>query len=103
MKTLIVLFNLKPGCDKQRYEQWATSVDIPTVERLDSCAAFEVFRTFGTLGGGEAPYAYVEVIRINDFEAFQEALANEECQRVAAQFQEFADAPVFMLSEALES
>ena len=103
MKTLVVLFNLKSGCSREEYEHWASSVDIPTVERLESCSGFEVFRTAGTLDGGEAPYAYVEIIRINDFAAFEAAIAADEMQKVAAQFQAFADRPVFMLSESLLS
>ncbi|MHA7816988.1 MAG: EthD family reductase [Pseudohaliea sp.] len=103
MKTLIVLFNLKTGCSREEYEHWARSVDIPTVERLESCDGFEVFRTVGTLAGGEAPCAYVEIIRINDFAAFEAAIAGDEMQKVAAEFQAFADSPVFMLSESLVS
>ena len=102
MKTLVVLFNLKSACTPEDYERWAASVDIPTVERLDSCSSFEVLRTVGTLGAGKAPYDYVELIKINDFEAFQGDLSRDDLQQVAAQFQAFADNPVFMLAEGLQ-
>lgn len=100
MATLIVLFNLKDSGARERYEQWAATTDVPTVKGLRSVDDFQVFRTQGVLGGdGPAPFQYVEIIEVNDMERLGEEIQSETMQRVAGEFQEFADNPVFMLSE----
>lgn len=103
MTTLIVLFNLRADADADAYERWAAEVDMPTVRRLASCERFDVLRTSGTLAGDPAPYDYVELIEIQDFEGFKSEAAGDTVQQVAAQFREFADDPVFMISERLPS
>jgi hypothetical protein len=65
--------------------------------------SFEVYRCAGLLGGGDAPYDYVEVIEIDDLDGFRGEVAGDAVQRVAAQFREFADGPVFMVTEQLPS
>jgi len=99
--TIIVLFNLKAGVDRAVYERWARETDLPIVNRLRSVDGFEVLRTAGLLSGGEAPYQYVEIIRVNDMQAFGADVASETVQRVAAEYREFADAPLFIKTEAL--
>ncbi len=99
--TIIVLFNLKPGVSVADYEAWARSTDLPIVRGLKSIAGFDVLRTTGLLGGGAAPYAYVEIVRIADMGTFQTDVATETMQRVAGEFQTFADRPQFILTEAL--
>lgn len=98
---IIVLFNLKPGADLAAYEEWARSRDIPGVRALPSVTAFEVYRTTGLLGGGTAPYQYVEVIDIEDLQRFGADASTETMAKVAAEFQTFADDPKFILTEAL--
>jgi len=102
VSTLVVLFNLKQGADRAAYEQWALSTDLPVVRALPSVAGrFEVLRTAGLLGGGPAPYQYVEIIRFESLGQFGEDIAGEAVQRVAAEFRAFADQPLFMLADAL--
>jgi uncharacterized protein (TIGR02118 family) len=102
MTTVVVLFNLLPGTDSAAYETWARSVDLPTVRRLPGCVGFKVLRTHGLLGGQpEAPYQYVELIDVDDMDAFREAVRMPEMQAVAARFRTFADRPVFILTEGL--
>lgn len=101
MTTLIVLFNLKPDADVASYERWAAEVDMATVRRLESCQAFDVYRCTETLRGGEAPYDYVEIIELDNLDGFRAEAAGEAVQQVAAQFREFADNPVFMVTERL--
>ena len=56
MTTIVVLFNLKEGVNRDEYEQWARTVDIPNVRRLNGCSGFEVLRSQGLLGGSpDAP------------------------------------------------
>ncbi len=102
MTTIVVLFNLKPGTDVAAYEQWARDRDLPTVNGLDSVDRFEVLRSAGLLMSDAAPpYAYVELIRVNDMEKFGADVAGEAVQKAAAEFGEFADNPLFILTEAL--
>lgn len=98
---IVVLFNLKPGVDPAAYEEWARTTDIPGVRALGSCTDFQVYRTTGLLGGGSAPYQYVETIDITGMDAFMADVVSEAVQKVAAEFQKFADEPQFILTEAL--
>lgn len=99
MTTLIVLFNLKSSADVAAYEKWAVETDIATVRSLSNCSGFDLFRCDGTLGGDSAPYDYVEIISISDLAGFREETQSEAMRSVAGQFREFADSPVFMVTE----
>ncbi|GAA5525472.1 hypothetical protein Maes01_02042 [Microbulbifer aestuariivivens] len=98
--TIVVLFNLKPGVSPSDYEQWAKTTDLPTVRKLGSVDDFSVLRTTGLLGtDASAPYQYVELLVVNDMEKLGADVSSETMQRVAAEFQQFADNPQFMLTE----
>lgn len=99
---IIVLFNLKPGVDPSTYEQWARTTDIPGVRALRSVSDFQVYRAAGLLGTeATPPYAYIEVIDVPDMAAFGTDVSSAAVQKVAAEFQRFADNPQFVLTEAL--
>ena len=103
MTNLVVLFNLKDGVDASEYEAWAQSTDLPIVRGLDSIESFSVYRTTGLLGSdAKPPYQYVEVIDIGDMARFGEEVASDTMQRVAAEFQERADNPLFISAESIE-
>ncbi len=100
MNKIVVLFNLQQGVDDTAYEQWARTTDLPIVNNLQSIERFEVFKTSGLLGSdAAAPYQYVELLEINDFDKFGEEVATETMKNVAAEFQAFADAPLFITLE----
>lgn len=99
MTTLIVLFNLKSTADAAAYEKWAVETDIATVRSLNNCDGFDLFRCDGTLAGDSAPYDYVEMISISDLAGFRDEAQSETMRSVAGQFREFADDPVFMVTE----
>lgn len=102
MTTIVVLFNLKKGTDIAAYEQWALERDLPTVNGLASVDQFEVLRSTGLLmSDAQPPYAYIELIRVNDMDKFGADVTGEAVQKVAAEFGEFADNPLFILTEAL--
>ena len=42
------------------------------------------------------------MIEVDDMAAFGEAVGTEAMQEVAAQFQQFADNPIFMVTESLD-
>jgi len=103
MTNLVVLFNLKDGVDPSEYEAWAQSTDLPIVRGLDSIESFSVYRTSGLLGSdAKPPYQYVEVIDIGDMARFGEEVASDTMQRVAAEFQERADNPLFISADSIE-
>lgn len=104
MTRIVVLFNLKPGVDVDAYEAWAKATDIPIVNGLDSVSAFSVHATTGVLGSdAKPPYAYVEVIDVADMEAFGVDVATTTMQKIAAEFQSFADNPTFIMTRTLEA
>ena len=97
---VFVVFNLKPGIDPAEYEAWAKSSDIPIVRSLGSISSFDVYRSTGLLGSdAQPPYAYIEVIDVGDDAAFGADISTHEMQVIAAQFQTFADNPLFMVMQ----
>jgi len=99
---ILALFNLRPGIAAADYEHWAKTVDLPTVNALPSIDAFEVFRITGKLGAADpAPYAYAEIIDINDMAAFGQDIATERMQAVAGEFGRLAET-VFLTTEKLD-
>lgn len=100
MTRIIVLLNLKPGKDKAQYEAWACRLDIPTVNALSSIDKFEVFESMSMLGGGAPPYEYIEVLDVNDMDAFFEDASSETMKAIAAEFQQWAD-PLFIVTRKI--
>lgn len=100
MATLIVLFNLRNDAARDDYERWASEVDVPTVTGLASVDSFSVHRVAGLLGSdAAAPYEYVEVIEVNSLDRLVQDVSTETMAALSAQFQTFAEAPVFMLAD----
>jgi REDY-like protein HapK len=100
MKTMIVLFNLKPEVNVAEYEQWAKEQDAPTVKTLSAIANFRVHRASGLLGtDAPSPYQYIEVVQIQDMEKLGQEIATEKMQAIQQQFQQFAENPQFILTE----
>lgn len=96
---LIALFNLKAGVSVEDYEAWARTVDLPTVNGLGSIDRFEVFKTTGQLGSdAAAPYSYIEILDVNDMDAFGADVSTAAMQEVAAAFQGMADV-IFLTTE----
>lgn len=99
---ILALFNLKPGTSVDDYENWAKTVDIPTVNGLGSIEKFEVFKTTGLLFSGDnPPYQYFETINILDMDKFSEDARSRTMQKVAAEFQAMVDDLVFITTEQL--
>jgi len=97
---VFVLFNLKPGVATTEYEAWAKSTDIPTVRKLSSIKHFDVYRSTSLLGAdGIPPYAYVELIKVENDTEFGADVSTPKMQEIAAQFRKFADNPQFMVMD----
>ncbi len=102
MSALVVLFNLKDQEAKEAYEQWAKTIDVPTASSMTSVDDFKVFR-LGNIMGTEnpSPYQYCEILQINDMAKLGEEVGSDAMKKVAAEFQSFADNPMFIISEQI--
>lgn len=103
MKTMIVLFNLKPGQSEADYEKWAKEVDIPTVTMLKSVQDFKVYRSEGLFGSdAKSPYRYVEVLQVTSAEDLGADVGGSPAMAdIIAKFGEIADSPTFMVTEQI--
>ena len=102
--TLIVLFNLKQGKSPEAYERWAVTTDIKTVKGLGSVGDFKLYKAQGLLMSEDpSPYQYVEMIHVDDMDAFGQDIATDTMKKVAAEFQDFADSPMFILTHDVEA
>ena len=100
---IIVPFNLKAGTDVAEYEAWAKTKDVPTASALTSVKSFTVHKAIGLFGDPDTPpaFAYFEILDITDIDAFIADVSDETFQAAAAPFQEYADAPQFILTQDL--
>lgn len=101
MTTIVVLFNLKTGVSVADYERFAREMDIPEVNRLPSVERFEVLKAQGLMGGGDSPYAYVEILRLRDPAQLGEDVKSPTMQNVVSTFRSMADNPLFIVTAAL--
>ncbi len=101
MTIVVVLFNLKAGVDPAEYEAWARTRDLPNVNALPSVSSFRVLRSQGLLNGSAAPYQYVELIELHSLEGLRADTKSDLMQGVAREFRAFADAPQFIVTQAL--
>ena len=94
---IIVLFNLKPGVKVEDYEAWARSRDIPVVNSLTSIDDFRIFQFTGLLGSdAKPPFQYVELIDVNNADAFFQEISTDMMKELAAEFQQWAENPLFL-------
>lgn len=99
---IVALFNLKPGVTEADYEAWAKATDLPTVNGLKSVDEFTVFKSVGLLGSDDRPpYAYIEIIDVNDMGVFGGEVGTETMQKVAGEFQAMVDDLAFILTDKL--
>lgn len=102
MAALVVLFNLKDEASKEAYEQWAKTTDVPTASSMESVDSFKVFKLGNIMGTENAsPYQYCEVLEINDMAKLGEEVGSDAMKKVAAEFQSFADNPMFIISDQI--
>ncbi|WP_416907277.1 MAG: REDY-like protein HapK [Polymorphobacter sp.] len=99
---ILVLFNLKPGVAAADYEHWAKTRDMPGVRSLMSIDDFRVYGITGIFGSdAKPPFQYAEVIDIADMDGFLTDIAQPMMVEVAAEFQQWADAPLFLTTDEL--
>jgi REDY-like protein HapK len=99
---IVALFNLKLGVSAAQYEDWARRVDLPTVNALGSIDGFEVLRATGLLMSEAAPpFAYIEIIDVNDMDKFGADVSTDHMKGVAAEFQAMVQDLVFITTDKL--
>ena len=97
---IVAIFNLKEGVTPEQYETWARETDPPTLAKLKSIDGFTSYRTSGVLNSTDpAPYAYVEVIEVNNLNLLLEEMKSDMVQKVSKEFRALADNPKLMLTE----
>ena len=100
-RTIIVLFNLRRGVKAAAYEKWVQKTDVPIAGGLKSMKNFSVFRAEGIFGSkAKPPYRYFEILDVKGIEALVGDIGKEpRMAKVAAEFQKFADKPIFIVTE----
>lgn len=100
---VFAVFNLKPGVAPETYENWARTVDLPTVNALPSINSFRVFRSTGLFGSeGSPPFGYIEVLDITDMDTFLADVSTAAMGEVAAAFGGMVDVQ-FVTAEEIAS
>lgn len=100
---IILRYSLKPGITPADFEAWVKTSDQPAMRSLASVRRFETYRIAGLLmGEGKASCDYIEVFEIHDMAAFTGTdMPGEKVQAIMGQFMGFADAPEFLVAEAV--
>lgn len=100
-RTIIVLFNLRRGVKAAAYEKWVKKTDVPVAGGLKSMKNFSVFRAEGVFGSKvKPPYRYFEILDVTGVDSLVGDIGKEpRMAKVAAEFQKFADNPIFIVTE----
>ncbi len=103
MANLILIYRLKEGVSPADFEHWVKTVDQPAMRGLSRVSRFDTYRVSGLLMGEGAPScSYVEVFDISDLAGFtSEDMAGDTVQAVMGAFMGFAEAPEFLMAEAV--
>lgn len=103
MAQLILVYSLKEGVSPADFEAWVKTVDQPAMRGLTRVTRFDTYRVTGLLMGEGAPSCqYVELFEISDLAGFtSEDMPGETVQAVMGSFMGFAEAPEFLIAEAV--
>jgi REDY-like protein HapK len=104
MSALILRYRLNEGVSAADFERWVAEIDHPAMRGLRRVKRFETYRVVGLLMGAGAPSSdYVEIFDIDDLPGFtSEDMAGETVQAIMGSFMGFADAPEFLIAEAVD-
>lgn len=103
MAHLILTYKLQSGVSPADFEQWVRTTDYPAMRGLKRVKSFTTYRATGLLMGEGAPSMdYIEIFEIPDFSGFtSEDMGGSTVQNIMGQFMGFAEAPQFVLVEAI--
>jgi uncharacterized protein (TIGR02118 family) len=93
MKTRVFfLTHLREGVDPDEYERFLREIDYPRTLELLPVSYYRATRIEGrAISEGDSPYAYIEVLDIDDFDAYKAAFAEPEVAELAAQVFSYVD------------
>lgn len=99
---IIAFFNLKSDADIDAYEEWARTRDLPGVRALPSVTDFQVLRTTGVLfSDAKPPFQYIEVMDVDDLDAFLGDCGTDAVGKLAAEMAAHAADVTFITTERL--
>jgi hypothetical protein len=104
MSALILRYRLNDSVTPADFERWVSETDHPVMRGLRRVKRFETYRVIGLLMGAGQPSAdYVEIFELDDLPGFtSEDMPGETVQSVMGSFMGFADAPEFLITEAID-
>ena len=75
-KRVFFLTRLRPGIDRAEYERFVREIDSRTAPNVLPITRYEVIRLeAGVASQSPAPYDYLEIVDVDDLDAFRAALA----------------------------
>lgn len=99
---ILILFNLKDGVSAEQYEQWARASELAKVNSLKSVDQFEIYKSTGMLFSEEKPpFAYFELLDVNDIEHFSQDAGSAEMQSTVETFNQMTDSAIFLKADKL--
>jgi REDY-like protein HapK len=102
-RRVFFLNRLHEGADAAEYEAWIRGVDYPVARAQDAITSYTVTRIEGTLSGeGESPYDYLEVIEIEDLEAYRALGEKPEFEQLLREWSEYVAEAVMIHGEEIE-
>jgi hypothetical protein len=76
-RRVFFLTQLKSGVDAQDYERFLRDVDYPRTQELLPVSYYQATRIEGkAIGEGASPFEYIEVLDIDDYDAYLAAFQN---------------------------
>ena len=76
-KRVFFLTQLKPDADRDAYERFLREVDYPKALELLPVSYYRATRIEGkVIGEGEPPFQYIEVLDVDDYDAYRAAFAS---------------------------
>jgi len=76
-RRVFFLSHLREGVDPAEYERFLREVDYPRTQELLPVSSYRATRIAGrAVSEGDVPYAYIEVLDVEDYDAYLKAFAN---------------------------
>jgi hypothetical protein len=90
---ILLLYRLKEGVDRTRYEDWLRAVERPLVARLEAITAYAVTRLEPEGSDATAlPYDYAEVLEVESIDAYRRELDGDaEASAFLAEWEGYVD------------
>ena len=85
--TMIVMYNLAPGQEREDFETWLLEVDLPGYEKVSSMSDPVYYRAAATLDGKTPPYQYVVAIKSRPGSEVDEEMSGPEWEGFVEDFE----------------